>query len=63
MTPTHPTRIGTHRRIADAIEAGANEVSGIAARLGMTPASIGIALHLLGIKHKALAAFGVRPDV
>lgn len=44
MTPIHPTRIGTHRRIADAIEAGTNEVSGIAARLGMTPASIGIAL-------------------
>ena len=44
LTPTHPTRIGTHRRIADAIESGTNEVSGIAARLGMTPASIGIAL-------------------
>jgi hypothetical protein len=40
----HPTRLGTHRRIADAIEAGTNEVSGIAARLGMTPASIRIAL-------------------
>ena len=45
MTPTHPTRIGTHRRIADAIEAGTTEVSGIATRLGMTPASIGIALN------------------
>ena len=60
MTPAHPQKVGTHRRIADAIEAGTNEVSGIAQRLGMTPASIGIALGKM-IELGYVARAGTRP--
>lgn len=44
MTPTHPQKLGTHRRIADLIERGVSDVPRIAERLSMQPASVTIAL-------------------
>lgn len=44
MTPAHPQKLGTHRRIADLIERGVSDVPRIAERLSMQPASVTIAL-------------------
>lgn len=45
MTPTHPPRIGTHRRIANALERGLVDAPAIGIHLGMHPASIQSAIH------------------
>lgn len=44
MTPTHPQKLGTHRRIADLIQRGVSDVPRIAAALGLQPASVTAAL-------------------
>lgn len=44
MTPTHPTRIGTHRRIADILERGLSSVPGLAAGLRLDATTVHLAL-------------------